>query len=875
MHVAVTSHMFVNQLVRHSRWAWTFGPYDVGVDQSVQKPRYYLTSVVTIPKVGDNPLVEGLREMGMQSTSTDKVGHHIAPGSVEDASRDGVNGQPGEDQRTHPTVAEEQPRIAALRAGDGPQPGELDENTPDPFQQGSEARRESITEAEVQEMDQLNQEWAQLIKGRPEVEVLHLAQSIPIASRRPKDVLAAVSLMYCRLRSLRIPIPRVHSDRAKEFIGKEFRQWCATRDLWRTTTSGSEPQSNSRAEMEVGAVRNLARTMLRSSGAPNAYWPLAIRCASETRFRQQLMSLGVMVPRVLPFGLKALARKKPWHRTSTWESPNIAVRLWGPASDLSLTSGGYYAEMPDGRCIRTTAIIVPKWKSQACQVLHAGQPQKLNPEAPIGDSPGLENPDEVPGLSEPGAGPGLADHLDFEEANAEQEVDLSELVEADQPLEIVHEVDISVEEPTPGKSMTVNPPRRRLHQKTTPLLPGVNATPTLRRIARTVGGESAANELDDMETWMLLQHRSMVQLVRELAMDVSEGNQCDSDTLQQMQREVQEIEVQLKKISGDEETTVKEEVLQTRTVSIQEVRQDMSAWVQQFQEEYETLCRTVVDPMTPEMTKDVIAKAKHVERIPSKIVPTIRPPYKKRGRIVACGNYASAPDGEVSAGGVETICLRTLMRKSAHMGWSISTIEIKKAFLNAPRVEKEGHVTIIEPPAVLVAMGVVPSSESWRVRGAIYGLVQSPHDWGLQRDSTFREVSWICDDEMLKLVETPERHLWKIVTVNQDKERGYLCSYVDDLMITGKRSVVDSTIKLIESCWECSSREYVNEITNTRFCGYELRWDGDSLLLTQPSYTMDLVSKYNVTGKEREPSPKITPEKMKSMVLKLFAVHSK
>ena len=524
-----------------------------------------------------------------------------------------------------------------------------------------------------------------------------------------------------------------------------------------------------------------------------------------------------------------------------------------------MTSGGYYAEMPDGKCIRSTAIIVPKWKPQSCQALHAEQPQKLNPEAPIGDSLGLENPDEVLGLSEPGAGPGFADHVEFEEVNAEQDIDpdLSDLVEVDQPLEIVHEVEIAVEESPPGKPVTVIPPRRRLHQKTTPLLPGVNATPTLRRIARTVGGESVANELDDMEKWMLFQHRNMVQLARELAMDVSGGSQCDSGTLQQVKREVQEIEVHLKKISGDDETAVKEEVLQTRTVSIQEVRQDMSAWVQPFQEEYETLCRTVVGPMTPEMTKDVIAKAKHVERIPSEIVPTIKPPHKKRGRIVACGNYASVPDGEISAG--ETICLRTLMRKSAHMGWSISTIDIKKAFLNAPRVEKEGHVTIIEPPAVLVAMGVVPSSESWRVRGAIYGLIQSPHDWGLHRDSTFREATWTCDGEMLKLVETPERHLWRIVTVNQGEERGYLCSYVDDLMITGNKSVVDSTIKLIESCWECSSPEYVNEITNTRFCGYELRWDGDSLLLTQPSYTMDLVGKYKVTGKEREPSPKITP----------------
>ena len=175
----------------------------------------------------------------------------------------------------------------------------------------------------MREMDQLNQEWAELIRNRPEVEVVHLAQSIPIAPRKPKDVMAAVSLMYCMLRSLRIPILRVHTDRAKEFISKEFKAWCAARDLWRTTTSGSEPQANSRAEMEIGAVSNLARTMLKASGSSTTYWPLAVRCASETRFRQQLAEMGVVTPRILPFRVRAMARQKPWHRSSAWSAPTF------------------------------------------------------------------------------------------------------------------------------------------------------------------------------------------------------------------------------------------------------------------------------------------------------------------------------------------------------------------------------------------------------------------------------------------------------------------------------------------------------------------------------------------------------------------------
>ena len=190
------------------------GPYEGGVDQSVTKPRYYLTSVVTIPRVDGNPLVEGLRELGEKETSW--TGHNIAPGTAEEASRDGVSGQPRVEELQSATK-EGSPAIRVVRAGGeaekgGLEPGEPHEQPRDggeqnrvrePLTEGSEKRAE-LTQAEVQEMDKLNMEWAQLIKNRPQVEVVHLAQTLPIASRKPRDVLEAVSLMYCRIRSLRI-----------------------------------------------------------------------------------------------------------------------------------------------------------------------------------------------------------------------------------------------------------------------------------------------------------------------------------------------------------------------------------------------------------------------------------------------------------------------------------------------------------------------------------------------------------------------------------------------------------------------------------------------------------------------------------------------
>ena len=47
------------------------GPYKEGIDQVIVKPRYYITGVVTVPCSGENPLVSGLRELGM------KVDHQL------------------------------------------------------------------------------------------------------------------------------------------------------------------------------------------------------------------------------------------------------------------------------------------------------------------------------------------------------------------------------------------------------------------------------------------------------------------------------------------------------------------------------------------------------------------------------------------------------------------------------------------------------------------------------------------------------------------------------------------------------------------------------------------------------------------------------
>lgn len=166
-----------------------------------------------------------------------------------------------------------------------------------------------------------------------------LTFGVPLKSREASDVVAAVAQVYSKVRAMQLPVVRIHSDRAKEFSGGKFQKWCRDRDLYHTMSPGDEPQSNARAEREVGMVKARMRTALRAGGAPDHFWPLAFRFGVEQRHRQQLQALGIQCPSLLPLGCKAIARRKTWHqRADPFRWPTLRVKLWGPASGMTASS---------------------------------------------------------------------------------------------------------------------------------------------------------------------------------------------------------------------------------------------------------------------------------------------------------------------------------------------------------------------------------------------------------------------------------------------------------------------------------------------------------------------------------------------------------
>jgi hypothetical protein len=318
----------------------TAGPFCAGVDQSRKKAKYMLIGTITIPTKKGRPMVEGLDRL---------------------IARD-----PGKDQ--HLDSMEE----ALMSLYD--QYKEMENPEEDPLkiedEKDSKEKGEDPVEVEAQEVEECVSKEVEraVIEEIKDWSMESLTVAIPLASRNKKEVVEGLTWIYSKLKSIHIPVQRLHADRAREFVSQDVKRWAQARNLHQTFTEGDSGEANGRAEREVGIVKALTRAQLLATGEDKSLWPLALRHGAELRFRQQLLRLGVPTPALIPFGTMGLAERKRWERGEKGEAGLLAPmrrgKIMGPASSMSLTSKGYYVRLEDtGNYIYSTAVVVHKPKS--------------------------------------------------------------------------------------------------------------------------------------------------------------------------------------------------------------------------------------------------------------------------------------------------------------------------------------------------------------------------------------------------------------------------------------------------------------------------------------------------------------------------------
>ena len=353
------------------------------------------------------------------------------------------------------------------------------------------------------------------------------------------------------------------------------------------------------------------------------------------------------------------------------------------------------------------------------------------------------------------------------------------------------------------------------------------------------------------------QHWAMSKLIGE-EMALIDGIDADQQIWMKTLTKVHEERMKL-----EEEILEKkqEEVLQGYTVSNQEVRNNWEDWKAPIDKELSTLLENgAISPITKQQRDELVQQhGTRMECIPSKIVAVVKAGGKKKARLVACGNYATTDHitaEEKTASGTDIVALRMMLRVAAHRGWEVGSLDVKGAFLLAPRRKRD--VTVLKPPAVLLQKGVVSQDTLWSVNKAVYGLVESPADWSDYRDKEIAGMQWKLHDKIYELQMSEETNMWLIKEVGGDGSPcGYLATYVDDMLMVGPQPLLQALMTTIANKWECSSQEFAEFGKDLRFCGMEIRKTPQGFDIHQSSYVMDLLARYEVAKTADVPMGKV------------------
>ena len=144
------------------------------------------------------------------------------------------------------------------------------------FVEGPRKEAEPLSEVMIRELDIKNKRWEEHVSDLSDIQSQNLTMAVPLKSRHVAEITKALSYFYAKLKSLNLPLHRVHSDRAKEFVSKSFATWISQRDVMHTTTAGDEHQGCARAEGEIGYLKKPCSRpshFHKLGGAPLAFGP--------------------------------------------------------------------------------------------------------------------------------------------------------------------------------------------------------------------------------------------------------------------------------------------------------------------------------------------------------------------------------------------------------------------------------------------------------------------------------------------------------------------------------------------------------------------------------------------------------------------------
>ena len=298
-------------------------------------------------------------------------------------------------------------------------------------------------------------------------------------------------------------------------------------------------------------------------------------------------------------------------------------------------------------------------------------------------------------------------------------------------------------------------------------------------------------------------------------------------------------------------------------VSLQEVRKHLSKWVAAIHKEMDALIGSgTIRPLSAEQTREL--KKCGLKVLPGKAVFTAKPPaeagggqekeelFRRKCRVVVCGNFLPHGQGNVYASGTSADTLRVSIAYAILRAWTAGCTDISNAFTLAPMPEELLYG--VSPPSVVVMAGAAKPGETWKIERVLYGLREAPRLWSLFRNDRLMNARIPYGDKTLVLynLDTDE-NLWRVCVEGEPVETiGLMLIYVDDILVLSEPGVIRSIYKWLTAEWKCSALEMLAD-GPLRFLGVELRLQGGGIHVSQAGYVRDLLRQHGVEERPGDP----------------------
>ena len=806
------------------------------------------------------------------------------------------------------TDSEEKPVEEAQEWGEGDGSGELEDLVGD----RDEAEEGPVLEVEEDEPSEkvseedakkVNAEWKKIAEELSEpYMVQNLTLGEPLQSRSVDEILSGMAKLLSKYKAMGVPVIRIHSDREKAMVSGRVRNWIAGQGVLQTMTGGDDGPGNGRIEAEVNQFKRRLRLSLSTTGWGETMWPQVARYEVEKRLRSQLEKMGIPQRPMPPIGASVVVKRKRWHRDSPLATPFRTMQLLCPSP--MMTSGWL---VRDGdQVVHARVALLPDHQADVA-IKQWAETDPENPRRRLRGKQPVQVPDVVlpegypvrPPLEE---GPSL--HVLHAKAGGGshgalkgQQCELSQSQDqVDQPHGVPELHEVTGEDLCVCQGCGVHQMKAYKVCKMCEEPLKVEASSEEDGVLweeEPVSVEDLAREHDELRQVHWRWRMEMTNGLKHMPLGEDEGKlqgcwmkflqlqllQTEQDLCEQVDwLEGHEVRTALRlasmKDQGSGDVGQEDEVpvvLQTYTVPLATVKKELDLWKPSFKqelhqlfEETKALRRTTDAQLAKEVDMDTVDYA------PSKLVPTVKAPLgRRKARICICGNLLQADQNgknpENYAGGADSLTLRIALRQAALRSWSVATCDVRTAFLWAPR-RKSSRTITTRPPKVVIQAGLATEDEVWIVDHALYGLASSPADWGMHRDDRLAEVKWTSPEGGERWLErTTEANVWRIGqklpnSFTETETIGDLLTHVDDLLIMADSATGKEVLTQVEALWTVSTPEWVSEDSWVKFCGLELKWRGESLMVSQASYTKELLTRYDGILEKDVPLPRLDGE---------------